>query len=213
MRLSWYANSMVAVFSIWQGNRCTGTFRLPLADLDRMVRTLQAGPPMPASAAPQGYGPGYTVQHPYNDDRFAEAPPAYTEYQAPAPSYENYGGEPYQGESYQAESYQAEPYQAEAYQQNYGFGQTHAAPYGSYQPADYSSAQADERTRSLEAPAQAGYGLTDYDPPNYSDRPGSHRRPSHSDDYGDPGDPEPIPDTAMLSFPSVPARNGPGAYR
>ncbi len=45
MRLSWYADSSVAVFSIWQGNRCTGTFRLPFADLVRMVETLQAGPP------------------------------------------------------------------------------------------------------------------------------------------------------------------------
>ncbi len=43
MRLSWYADSSVAVFSIWQGNRCTGTFRLPFGDLVRMVETLQAG--------------------------------------------------------------------------------------------------------------------------------------------------------------------------
>jgi len=45
MRLSWYADSSVAVFSIWQGNRCTGTFRLPFGDLARMVETLQDGPP------------------------------------------------------------------------------------------------------------------------------------------------------------------------
>jgi hypothetical protein len=45
MRLSWYADSSVAVFSIWQGNRCTGTFRLPFGELVRMVETLQAGPP------------------------------------------------------------------------------------------------------------------------------------------------------------------------
>lgn len=51
MRLSWYADSAVAVFSIWQGNRCTGTFRLPFADLVRMVDTLQSGPPSrPADA-------------------------------------------------------------------------------------------------------------------------------------------------------------------
>jgi hypothetical protein len=45
MRLSWYADSAVAVFSIWQGNRCIGTFRLPFVDLVRMVETLQSGPP------------------------------------------------------------------------------------------------------------------------------------------------------------------------
>ena len=44
MRLSWYADSAVAVFSIWHQNRCTGTFRLPFADLPRMVETLQSGP-------------------------------------------------------------------------------------------------------------------------------------------------------------------------
>ncbi len=44
MRLSWYADTQVAVFSIWQGGMCTGTFRLPIADLPRMVETLQRGP-------------------------------------------------------------------------------------------------------------------------------------------------------------------------
>ena len=221
MRLSWYANSRVAVFSIWQGNRCTGTFRLPLADLDRMVRTLQAGPPSPPMPANPGYGPGYTTQQPYAE----YAPPAYAEpYQA-----EPYQAEPYQAEPYQAEPYQAEPYQAEPYYgtaapyyeptQEYSPGET-SAPY-SYQPADYSSGRAHEPGHALDGTQ----GLVDYDPPNYSelpsdapaDRPRSHRRPSHGDDYGDPlgfpDDQEPMPETAMLSFPSVPARNGPGAYR
>src|SRR5450755_170891 len=44
MRLSWYADTGVAVFSIWQGGMCTGTFRLPIADLPRMVETLSSGP-------------------------------------------------------------------------------------------------------------------------------------------------------------------------
>lgn len=44
MRLSWYADTGVAVFSIWQGGVCTGTFRLPIDDLPRMVETLQRGP-------------------------------------------------------------------------------------------------------------------------------------------------------------------------
>src|SRR5690348_7645738 len=57
MRLSWYADTGVAVFSIWQGGTCTGTFRLPIADLPRMIATLQRGP--------QGSGggqPGTAVQ-------------------------------------------------------------------------------------------------------------------------------------------------------
>jgi hypothetical protein len=44
MRLSWYADTGVAVFSIWQGGTCTGTFRLPIDDLPRMVAALQGGP-------------------------------------------------------------------------------------------------------------------------------------------------------------------------
>jgi hypothetical protein len=44
MRLSWYADTGVAVFSIWQGGTCTGTFRLPIADLPRMVEALRQGP-------------------------------------------------------------------------------------------------------------------------------------------------------------------------
>ncbi len=44
MRLSWYADTGVAVFSIWQGGTCTGTFRLPMTDLPRMVEALQRGP-------------------------------------------------------------------------------------------------------------------------------------------------------------------------
>jgi hypothetical protein len=47
MRLSWYADTGVAVFSIWQGGTCTGTFRLPIPDLPRMVEALQRGPHAP----------------------------------------------------------------------------------------------------------------------------------------------------------------------
>jgi hypothetical protein len=50
MRLSWYADTGVAVFSIWQAGMCTGTFRLPMADLSRMIGILERGP------APQGRG-------------------------------------------------------------------------------------------------------------------------------------------------------------
>src|SRR6266851_4843289 len=44
MRLSWYADTGVAVFSIWQGGTCTGTFRLPIDDLTRMIEALRRGP-------------------------------------------------------------------------------------------------------------------------------------------------------------------------
>jgi hypothetical protein len=68
MRLSWYADTGVAVFSIWQGGTCTGTFRLPIDDLTRMVEALRRGPQGPrarrdasrgqASAERDGPDPG-----------------------------------------------------------------------------------------------------------------------------------------------------------
>src|SRR5258708_2404096 len=45
MRLSWYADTGIAVFSIWQGGTCTGTFRLPMDDLPRLMDSLQRGMP------------------------------------------------------------------------------------------------------------------------------------------------------------------------
>ena len=45
MRLSWYADTGVSVFSIWQGGTCTGTFRLPMEELPRLIDALQRGMP------------------------------------------------------------------------------------------------------------------------------------------------------------------------
>src|ERR1700759_2625708 len=44
MRLSWYSDTGVAVFSIWQGGTCPVTSRPPIEDLPRMVEALQRGP-------------------------------------------------------------------------------------------------------------------------------------------------------------------------
>jgi hypothetical protein len=59
MRLSWYADTDVAVFSIWQGGVCTGTFRLPMGDLSRMIEILQRGPD---KRHERGSGRGPTVR-------------------------------------------------------------------------------------------------------------------------------------------------------
>jgi hypothetical protein len=139
MRLSWYADSSVAVFSIWQGNRCTGTFRLPFAELDRMVQTLQAGPHrqggyrhLPGPADRQGYGDrGYQLPD-YDPPNYSN-PPAYE-----PPSYDppNYGSAPYH-----------------ANQAGYGNGPPYDAPdYGlppHHQPPDNRGAP-----RRATAPAQ-----------------------------------------------------------
>ena len=60
MRLSWYANTGIAVFSIWQGGTCTGTFRLPLDELSRLVESLSRGladGPVKAMGDPGATGP------------------------------------------------------------------------------------------------------------------------------------------------------------
>jgi hypothetical protein len=58
MRVSWYADTGVAVFSIWQGDTCTGTFRLPIPELPRMVEALTQGPPDRAGSGSRTGHPG-----------------------------------------------------------------------------------------------------------------------------------------------------------
>lgn len=76
MRLSWYADTGVAVFSIWQAGMCTGTFRLPIGDLSRMIEILERGPSpqgrgrAPVSGARRGpeHGRGEYGGYPADDD-------------------------------------------------------------------------------------------------------------------------------------------------
>src|ERR1700761_1902701 len=63
MRLSWYADTGVSVFSIWQGGTCTGTFRLPLEELPRLIDSLQRGMHSPEQTDPRGTG-NYASQLP-----------------------------------------------------------------------------------------------------------------------------------------------------
>src|SRR3989475_11077362 len=59
MRLSWYSDTGVSVFSIWQGGTCTGTFRLPMEELPRLIDALQRG-----VQAPDPRGAAYASQLP-----------------------------------------------------------------------------------------------------------------------------------------------------
>jgi len=144
MRLSWYANSAVAVFSIWQGNRCTGTFRLPFGDLERMIDTLQSGPPRPHQGPPPNVGYGYPEQpgYPaYADGAAGYGPPSqygpnYGQEPVPAahgarPDYQDhsrYGGQPTRGHRREP-NYAAEP-------THYDFGNQGDPGHG-YWPPDY----------------------------------------------------------------------------
>jgi hypothetical protein len=126
MRLSWYANSKVAVFSIWQGNRCTGTFRLPFADLTRMVQALQAGPPPAEVPGPLSGGSGYQDRDGYQDREYGQDHdyPVTASYGQPMPADPGfadttayYPGQEYGEPGYQEPQYQEPQYQEPQYQE------------------------------------------------------------------------------------------------
>src|ERR1700693_2539723 len=78
MRLSWYADTGTSVFSIWQGGTCTGTFRLPLEELPRLIDALHRGVQAPDPRAPRGSG-AYASQLPGapTDPRLTALPGGY----------------------------------------------------------------------------------------------------------------------------------------
>jgi hypothetical protein len=43
MRLAWHTEADVVVLSLWQADRCTGSFRLAIADVPRFVQALVDG--------------------------------------------------------------------------------------------------------------------------------------------------------------------------
>ena len=43
LKVTWHARERLFVLSIWQGNRCAATFRLPVANAARLVSTLVDG--------------------------------------------------------------------------------------------------------------------------------------------------------------------------
>jgi hypothetical protein len=43
LRLAWHTDADVVVLSLWQADRCSGTFRLALADVPRFVAALVEG--------------------------------------------------------------------------------------------------------------------------------------------------------------------------
>lgn len=63
MRVAWHPERGVVVLSLWQGDGCTGTFRLPIADAPRLIALLAEDLGHAATAAagggaqPAGAGP------------------------------------------------------------------------------------------------------------------------------------------------------------
>lgn len=112
MRISWYADTGMAVFSVWQAGRCTGTFRLSLDDLPRMIETLQRGP------APDSRG-----GQPVTGERSADELGALDAPYGSAP----YGSEPYGSDPLGSGAYGSDPYGSP--------GAADSEPYGSATPA------------------------------------------------------------------------------
>jgi hypothetical protein len=154
LRLSWYADTGVAVLSIWQGGMCTGTFRLAIADLPRMVETLQRGPQRHAGQRDDQHT--RPAQYPAEPTAFAAALTEYSAGPVPHPTGPaQYPAEPAPYTAPPAEyptgpaQYPAEPPAYAAPTSEYSAGPpTYAAP-----PAEYPTGSAHY---PAEPPAYAG---------------------------------------------------------
>ena len=159
MRLSWYSDSEVAVFSIWQGGVCTGTFRLAIDDLPRMVQVLSSGP---GASQPETAGYPRTAGDPQATGHAAAAGYPETGY-PPAGGYPAAAGYPETSGYPQRAGYPEAP----GYPERAGFPET----------AGYSERAGYPETPGYTEPAgyreTAGYrGEPAADPAGYGERPG-----------------------------------------
>ena len=206
MRLSWYADTDVAVFSIWQGGKCTGTFRLPMDDLSRMIDILQRGPDGRSGrgaggrAAPErrpgergesgrdhrrsadpGLNAGHEAGYGYDGDNTvvhnAGARPKTGDFAGHGPT-----GSP---DGYKSGEYGADQYGAE----QYGAGQHGPGQYGT---GDFSSREFSPRGRGPDDYELDAFGAEDYAAGDYhsadSYGPGDYGSADQGPaDYEDPG--------------------------
>ena len=212
MRLSWYADTGVAVFSIWQGGRCTGTFRLPIDDLPRMIETLQRGPQRRRRSAPEGRRseradrqaagnqPGY-----YGDGDYSDGDGGYDDAGLPADADSESG---YDDAGHQAGTYREGGYDDAGYelgaQTQAGFPPDGRGPEG-YRPDGYSAEGYRPDGYAPEGHGPDGYAAEGYRPDGYApdeyrpdqygagpasgSRPGrGHRAAGYTDATGYPDD-------------------------
>jgi hypothetical protein len=154
MRLSWYADTGIAVFSIWQGGTCTGTFRLPMDDLSRLVDSLHRGMPggqdepqelSPALESPRQRLAIGAAPEPYTGALISLGATALSQPGLPDGRYADRQGtldpQAYPGaQGYAAQEYSAQEYSAQEYgaQRGYNGSQGYPDAAGGY-PADASS--------------------------------------------------------------------------
>ena len=145
MRLSWYADTGVAVFSIWQGGMCTGTFRLPMDDLARMIEILRRGPQSRSGRRQPAVGdrrqdadraPGYGGSDPDATQFSLDAMPDQLPYEVPPARRRHSGG-------YESGGYEQGGYEQGGYESGGGYNRP-AARHGS-PSADYPAAGYQER--------------------------------------------------------------------
>jgi hypothetical protein len=200
MRLSWYADTDVAVFSIWQGGMCTGTFRLPMGDLSRMVEILQRGPDgrhgrgSGRDAGVHDVGQHGVGQHGVGQHGVSQqAGPGYTGSGYDADYEADYNGE-YDADyavAHNAPAQHGPVDEADSSSGTYGRGGAHSP--GDYGAADYGSGDygsSDYRSGDYGA---GDYGHGDHAEPRYGEtgnrdggsRAGGHRAGGHrAGDHG-----------------------------
>ncbi len=214
MRLSWYSDTGVAVFSIWQGGTCTGTFRLPIDDLPRMVEALQRGPRGAALPAGESRDPGAERQRRGLTAASTDSMPAVASF----PDYATGQIAPVTGEFRSMSP--AEP--------SYREDPLGSGGYPAYRPADRSGGdRSGGRDRPAESLGGSFPGYADDGPPVYRDsspppayRDGPLGAPAYRDDpLGSGGYPayrpadragDRAPDSA--GDQSLPGHRNPGPY-
>jgi hypothetical protein len=203
MRLSWYADTGVAVFSIWQGGRCTGTFRLPIDDLPRMIETLQRGPQRRRRSAPEGRRPERADRQPagnqpgyYGDGDYSDGDGGYDEVGLPAgaDSESSYDDPGHQAGTYREGDYDNAGYELGAPTQA-GFPPDGRGPEG-YRPDGYATEAYRPDGYEAEGHGPDGYAPDEYRPDQYGAAPASGSRPGrgrraagYTDSTGYPDDP------------------------
>jgi len=212
MRLSWYADTGIAVFSIWQGGRCTGTFRLPMDDLARMTEILQRGPQRRRGDARHDHERGDYEAAGYEDGSGYER----SGYDGPGHDSAGYDSAGYDSAGYDSAGYESAGYERPGYE---GGGQYDSSGYeGDWYSADRSAGHRAEEheftgaypdraraNRPSESRDSAGYERS----AGYADSADYERTGRYADSLADTGASDA---TGRYEFPARPARPADGGY-
>src|ERR1700753_681961 len=210
MRLSWYSDTGVAVFSIWQGGTCTGPSRLPIEDLSRMVEALQRGPR--GAGLPAGDSARATGGHPALGAGEASvnlspecAPghhmarvtgvfrrPDFGDRDAPAASQRSSGPQPYPEPAFREDPVASGSYRAQGAAPVYREDPRTSPSYRDAGRSSFSHRDSGEHHWSDDPRGSGSYPVPSYTPAPVSSAPVYRDEPSNGGSYQD--DPLTIPD-------------------